>query len=47
MIFRTAGLWPAHDHDAGQRPAVRKISYSTTLPPRVVQLTTSVVGVQP
>jgi len=23
-IFRTAGLWPAHDHDAGQRPAVRK-----------------------
>jgi hypothetical protein len=24
MVFRTAGLWPAHDHDAGQRPAVRK-----------------------
>jgi len=24
MVFRTAGLRPAHDHDAGQRPAVRK-----------------------
>jgi hypothetical protein len=24
MLFRTAGLWPAHDHEAGQRPAVRK-----------------------
>jgi len=24
FVFRTAGLWPAHDHEAGQRPAVRK-----------------------
>ena len=24
MVFRTAGLWPAHDHDADQRPAIRK-----------------------
>ena len=28
MLFRPAGLWPAHDHDAGQRPAVRKITRS-------------------
>ena len=25
MIFRTAGVSPAHDHEAGRRPAVRKI----------------------
>ena len=24
IVFRTAGLRPAHDHDAGRRPAVRK-----------------------
>jgi hypothetical protein len=67
MLFRTAGILPAHAHDAGWKPAVRKTKtmsglvavyrdlggprsgnpYSTTLPPRVVQLTTSVVCVQP
>jgi hypothetical protein len=25
MVFRTAGILPAHDHDAGWKPAVRKI----------------------
>jgi hypothetical protein len=24
MIFRTAGFQPAHDHEAGWKPAVRK-----------------------
>ena len=24
MLFRTAGFQPAHDHDAGWKPAVRK-----------------------
>jgi hypothetical protein len=24
MLFRTAGVQPAHDHDAGWKPAVRK-----------------------
>jgi len=24
MLFRTAGILPAHDHEAGWKPAVRK-----------------------
>jgi hypothetical protein len=28
MIFRTAGFQPAHDHEAGWKPAVRKIMNS-------------------
>jgi hypothetical protein len=24
MVFRTAGILPAHDHEAGWKPAVRK-----------------------
>ncbi len=24
MLFRTAGFQPAHDHEAGWKPAVRK-----------------------
>jgi hypothetical protein len=25
MLFRTAGFQPAHDHDAGWKPAVQEI----------------------
>src|SRR5918993_197601 len=28
-LIRTAGLWPAHGHEAGQRPAVRKTMSAT------------------
>ena len=37
MLFRTAGILPAHDHDAGRRPAVRKTMsahWSPALQPR-------------
>jgi len=32
MFFRTAGLRPAHDHEAGQRPAVQKIMSGAEVP---------------
>jgi hypothetical protein len=40
MVFRTAGFQPAHDHEPGWKPAVRKsVSYlRSTLAGEVVWL---------
>ena len=35
MFFRTAGFQPAHDHDAGWKPAIRKTMTGADLEVRV------------